>query len=226
MIVNCTISGNLSSHFGGGISCQNGDPIILSCIISGNSADTDGGGAYCAWGAPTMLNCTISGNSASAYGGGVYSKFGTPTLINCILWGDTAPEGDEIALRYSGGSLDLSYTDVQGGPNNVYVDSGSSLVWGGGNVDADPLFVDADGPDDDPNTWEDNDYHIKGKSPCKNTGDPNGDYADQTDIDGESRVMGPRVDMGADEKYKCGGGTEPLLAMMLLGGLTLIRRRR
>jgi hypothetical protein len=36
-------------------------------------------------------------------------------------------------------------------------------------------------------------------SPCVDSGDPNGDYAGQTDIDGETRVSGGRVDMGADE---------------------------
>jgi hypothetical protein len=36
-------------------------------------------------------------------------------------------------------------------------------------------------------------------SPCVDSGDPNGDYAGQTDIDSETQVSGGRVDMGADE---------------------------
>ena len=68
-----------------------------------------------------------------------------------------------------------------------------------GNIDADPLFVDADGPDDIPGT-EDDDLRLSAGSPCINTGDP--DFVpepDETDIDGDARVIGPGVDIGADE---------------------------
>ena len=60
--------------------------------------------------------------------------------------------------------------------------------WSGtGNIDADPLFA-ADG------------YHLQRRSPCRDAGDPA--YVPspgETDIDGEIRVYGGRVDMGADE---------------------------
>ena len=81
----------------------------------------------------------------------------------------------------------------------VDVAGSSTLNWGSGNIDADPLFVNPAGPDGDPNTWEDNDHHLSSSSPCIDAGDPNGDYAGQTDIDGQPRVIGPRVDMGSDE---------------------------
>ena len=38
-------------------------------------------------------------------------------------------------------------------------------------------------------------------SPCIDAGDPNGDYNDLTDIDGEIRKFGTRVDMGSDEAW-------------------------
>jgi hypothetical protein len=60
---------------------------------------------------------------------------------------------------------------------------------GPGNIHDDPLFV--------------NNFHIDILSPCINAGDPDPsrDYHDQTDIDGEPRVLEGRVDIGADETH-------------------------
>jgi hypothetical protein len=72
----------------------------------------------------------------------------------------------------------------------VHVESGCTLDWAAGNIDADPCFLDlAVG-----------DYHLLLGSPCINTGDPAyaGDPC-KTDLDGEPRVMDGRVDMGIDE---------------------------
>ncbi len=69
-------------------------------------------------------------------------------------------------------------------------------------MDIDLLFVDSNGPDGDAATWQDNDYHLTDAPPWKNTGDPNGDYSIQTDIDCEARLMAGRFDRGADER-KC-----------------------
>jgi parallel beta-helix repeat protein len=61
---------------------------------------------------------------------------------------------------------------------------------GTGNISRDPCFVDPCEPD----------YHLKWESMCINTGDlcyvsdPS-----ETDIDGDNRKLGGRVDMGADE---------------------------
>ena len=42
-------------------------------------------------------------------------------------------------------------------------------------------------------------------SPCIDAGDPAGDYTDQTDIDGQQRVLYDRVDMGVDEVFPIAG---------------------
>jgi len=60
--------------------------------------------------------------------------------------------------------------DVAGGPSAVHIEGLCALIWGDGNIDADPLFVDPDGPDNDPNTWEDKDYHLSPGSPCIDAG--------------------------------------------------------
>lgn len=197
-LTNCTITGNTARGStnafsrGGGIRCLSCSPTLTNCSIAGNTAGggtySSGGGVHCSSSSPTLTNCTISGNIASGTvsdnGGGLYceSSSSNPTLTNCILWADSPQE-----VYVHSGTAVVTYCDVQGG-------------WSGtGNINKAPRFVDADGPDNDPDTWEDNDYHLQLLSPCVNRGDPNGEYAGQTDMDGEARVMGRRVDMGADE---------------------------
>ena len=77
-----------------------------------------------------------------------------PTLTNCILWGN-AP--DQIANSTSGPGATpvIAFSDIGGS-------GGSGLGWdsdlgtdAGGNIDADPLFVDADGADDNAGTADD-----------------------------------------------------------------------
>jgi hypothetical protein len=48
---------------------------------------------------------------------------------------------------------------------------------------------------EDPN----NPFHIASDSPCRNKGNPSLDYSGQKDIDHETRWLGERVDIGADE---------------------------
>jgi len=65
---------------------------------------------------------------------------------------------------------------------------------------SDPLFTYGD-----PNfAW-----HLLPDSPCIDGGDPERSYAGQTDIDGEPRVSGQHVDIGADEAG-CGDVWNPL----------------
>jgi predicted outer membrane repeat protein len=56
--------------------------------------------------------------------------------------------------------------------------------------------------DNQQNIWIEGDYHLLPGSPCIDTGDPN--YAagpNETDLDGNPRVIGGRIDMGAYEFY-------------------------
>jgi hypothetical protein len=95
------------------------------------------------------------------------------TIVNCIIW-----NGNNCLWNNDGSTITITYSDVQNG-------------WtGAGNIDSDPCFV-------DPNKGN---YHLLADSPCINAGDPNFvAEPNETDIDGELRVMLGRVDMGADE---------------------------
>jgi parallel beta-helix repeat protein len=83
----------------------------------------------------------------------------------------------------------VSFSDVQGGRDDVY-EFGAGLQWGPGNVDSDPCFLDVSSGD----------YHLRCDSACIDAGDPN--YVgepNETDMDGNPRVVNGRVDMGAHE---------------------------
>ena len=151
-------------------------PILDGCAIVGNTAIDSGGGVYCSYSSPTIRNCTIVNNTAMApisgpNGGGVHLADSTALITNCIIWGNTSPQ-----IREESSLATVTYSDIQGG-------------WdGAGNIDIDPLLV-ADG------------VHLTAGSPCIASGDPNAPAVAPTDVDGEARVGGGRVDMGADEFF-------------------------
>ena len=181
-IANCTITNNSATHSGGGLYTDNSNPTVLNCTFGGNSASLMGGGMYNAGSStPAVVNCTFSGNSAGFFGGGISCAGGSVTLTNCILWGDTPEE-----VSVLGGTLMITYSDVQGG------------FEGEGNIDADPLFADP----------ENADYHLKSQagrwdpisqdwvidhvtSPCIDAGDPS------TPTDLEPSPNGGIINMGA-----------------------------
>ncbi len=229
VITSCTISkntANTNNAMGGGI-CGDGDNslTIEKCIIENNRAGTAGasysgrGGGLCFVKAPSIIkNCVITGNSSTYQGGGANEC--SASFINCVVADNYArgPVGGLLrvgpvinctVVNNVGGSTNWpggisSYDLVEncivrgnlsgGNANQVYRCTVSySNIQGGysgtGNIDADPLLVNPAGGD----------YHLTIGSPCINAGDPSGDYTGQTDIDGESRVLCGRVDIGADE---------------------------
>ena len=100
--------------------------------------------------------------------------------MNCLLWSNVDCGGsDESAqMHIESGSATLDYSCLQGL---------SGALGGVGNIGLDPR-LNSDG------------FHLRRGSPCINTGDP--DFVPQpgeTDIDGDARVIGNGVDIGADE---------------------------
>ena len=190
--------GNQATADGGAILCeQAGQATIINSTFAGNRARDGAGAFHRGMSAMTVTGSTFCGNQATHYGGGIYCYYNYPTLVNCIFWDnrDGSGTGQSSQIR-SDDAPTVDYSCIMNWTGG----------WGGtGNIGDDPVFADADGPDNDPNTWEDNDYHLTANSPCVDTGDPNGDYTGQTDIDGQNRVWdgdhngSALVDMGSDE---------------------------
>jgi len=203
ILTNVTFSGNRASHYGGGMTnYDQSNPMLTNVTFSGNSADY-GGGMDNDASSPTLTNVTFSGNRASNYGGGMHNNGNSsPVLCNVILWGDSAPSGPEIYNNASTGFI--SYSDVQGC-------GGSGAGWqsacgtdGGGNIDADLLFVNAAGGD----------LRLIRTSPAIDAGNNAAVPARvTTDLDGKPRYVdiptvpdtgsgtSPIVDMGAYEAH-------------------------
>lgn len=178
LIERCVISYNVSGNSGGGLyGC---DGTIRSCLISGNRAALGGGGLSRCSGLVT--NCTVVGNRLT-YGGvnsGHAISYCEGEILNSIFWDNFTPFG---------------YLSVT--PQFSVVPPGSPA--GSGNVYSNPLFH-SSGIWDPSGYWIDGDYHLSATSPARDSGDPT--YlpsADEKDLDGNSRLVGPHVDIGAYE---------------------------
>jgi hypothetical protein len=160
-----------TGNAGGGIDGEYGAPVIVNCLIARNHAAI-GAGVFASDG--LIWGCTIVDNQASSPSSAGVA--GPVEVHNSILWANDPNQASS--------SVTISYSDVQGG-------------WPGtGNIDADPLFVDAAGGD----------YHLQANSPCIDTGDPAFfPQPGEVDLDGQRRLWDgdgdglSYVDMGVDE---------------------------
>ncbi len=200
LVANCTITGNTSAASTGGLACQSDPPaVIRNCEITGNTGRSAGGLSISGFGAFQITGCTVSGNTSTEFGGGGIRAFGTdPTVIeNCILWGNIASDGPQLLLDSGFNNpaiVSVDFCDVQGGAAEVSVEinccDSSQLTFGPANIDVDPLFVDPDAGD----------YHLAAGSPAVDAGNPKFVAGpDETDLDGDPRVVAGIVDLGADE---------------------------
>ena len=121
---------------------------------------------------PYIINCTITRNIA-INGGGLYVRYKpAPIFYNCILWGNTPNEVKKYPVNTV--SPIITYSIVQGG------------FAGRGNINKDPLFI----------SYGDY-YHLTKESPGIDKGTSK--KVPETDIDGDTRPAGRRIDIGADE---------------------------
>jgi len=198
---------NGSASYGAGVYCAGSSPTIANDTITGNTASSNGGGIYCSCSSPTIANNAITGNSAS-FGGGVYCWYMSPTITNNAITANTAPSNgggiycwnssspavsnnvvafNSSGICNSGGSPVLWNNDVYGNTSYSY----SGISAGTGDISKDPLFVDRPGGN----------YHLTGNSPCINAGRNSGPGLPALDMDGEARIFGAAVDIGADEYW-------------------------
>ncbi|MBN2269208.1 MAG: right-handed parallel beta-helix repeat-containing protein [Sedimentisphaerales bacterium] len=210
LIVNCTFQAN-HANYGGAIRNSGAGATLINCTFIGNSAAYSGGAIRNTSSETRLVNCTFTGNSAYL-GGAICNDWeASVEIVNSILWGDSARKGPEIAQAdsyYTPHTPPLKtvieHSNVQGGSTAIYVPSmymryGSPIEWGYGNIVCDPLFAEPDGADHVFGT-EDDDVRLLPGSPCIDSGD---DFAVPSsilfDLDGDARIAGAAVDMGAYE---------------------------
>jgi hypothetical protein len=182
------VAGEVNLCHGGGFAFCAG--IIEGNLIVANSSYCGGGLSHCN---ATIRNNTVVGNTATIHGSGL-AHCGTSSwlpagaaITNNVLWGNICPSAPQI-----GDSVVPTHCCIQ------------DWTGGGtGNIALDPGFADPDGPDNDPSTFEDNDYRLLLTSPCIDAG-TNEDWMNgATDLDGRPRILlgatSLTVDMGAYE---------------------------
>jgi predicted outer membrane repeat protein len=178
VISNCILQYNTAfgdNAQGGGMYSKYANPEIFNCVFIGNTANKEGGGIFNLGGAPILTNCAFTNNRASVSGGALHNAaFSRPSVTNCILWNNMAPNSPEI------------HNDTDSMPRVTY--SCVSYGYAGeGNIDADPLFMNA----------VIGDLTLRADSPCIDTGTAAG--APALDILGIARPQGMGYDMGAYE---------------------------
>ncbi|CAD7774665.1 hypothetical protein DMNBHIDG_00973 [Candidatus Methanoperedenaceae archaeon GB37] len=212
-ITNNKFSGNSANYSGGGIdvNSDSGTITITNNTFSENSADDSCGGGvevYAESGRITITNNTFSGNSANYYGGGVrgYLWYDSATLnvYNNIFFNNTANAGDDLYVNsdgdenYKGATVNLYNNDFSGNANfntgqseDLYI-SYTEKYHHANNIQKAPQFVDP----------VNGDFHIKPTSPCIDKGNNSAPELPSTDFEGDPRIIGGTVDIGADEFIK------------------------
>jgi hypothetical protein len=199
---------------GGGVCCQSTNCLVTNCVIVGNSAYGSGGGAY----SGTLVNCVLVGNMASKFdignGGGAYNS----VLVNCLLTGNQAgyiggaaswctlincTVVSNSAAAYNGSLsactainsivyYNFSYytnVDINSGSYFTNCCTSFAVTFGGANNFTNPpLFANLSAGD----------FHLNAASSCISAGN-NSFITNSTDLDGNPRIVGGTVDLGAYE---------------------------
>ncbi len=190
-LIDVVFSANSANIAGGGMYNDDSSPTLTNAIFSNNSATAgSGGGLYNDNSSPSLTNVTLNSNQAlSGSGGALYNdNSSNPTIRNSILWGNSASVSNPQVFNNSSNPT-FSSSDAQdcGGSGTSWVSTCG--IDGGGNIDADPLFINAP-----------INLRLQVGSPAMNAGNNTFVPIDvTTDLDGNSRIFGSAVDMGAYE---------------------------
>ena len=157
-----TISHCLLCGICGGIWACDGE--ISNCLLVDNNACAVASEPPTISGCHGLIkNCTIVNNRN---GPGIKVWGGVTTVVNSIIYQNSWNYWAQVKIG-NGGTINISYCDIQGGLQGIYVeDPGNSTVnWGPGNIDADPYFAQEGRWDyNQPWTYFEGDYHLKSQA--------------------------------------------------------------
>jgi hypothetical protein len=194
---------NIATIGAGGMLNEQSDAELSNVVFRDNIAVDLGGGGMVNFmqSHPVLTNVTFAGNkvvTALGAGGAILNtEMSSVTLVNSILWGNVAGTsnfGNEIYLQ-SDSSASLDHSIHANGNGDIQIEPGATFTCADCVTD-DPLFRDA----------ANGDLRLDEASPAIDTGDPITDLAlfpggpgNPVDIEGNPRVFGNRIDIGAYE---------------------------
>jgi len=183
-IVNTAFIGN-RAHQGGAAYHDEGILTYVNVIISGNVATSEGGGIFSNESKTSLINTVLYGNAAEERGGGYFDAAGDLLVANSVFWHNIAgAEGPQFYRPQSSShTTSAGHSIFEGGLPPDVVDQD-------GNLTSDPLFVDADGPDNLPGTLDD-DFRLLAGSPAIDAGDNTALPPDTFDLDRDGNTSEP-----------------------------------
>jgi hypothetical protein len=230
-IIGSTIASNSATDSGGGLYNNSASSTItvINSAVSGNTASVYGAGIRNSnFATLTLINTTVTGNVSSGYASAVMTDNSAVTTIQNSTIAANYDPGSGVSVSNSA-SVTLANSIVWGNSGGLAntVSASYSLIQGGyagtGNLNVDPLFVNALAPSSTPSTG--GDYHLQSTSPAIDAGSYSALPADTYDLDGDSntsetlpydrdsqaRVL-TELDLGADEVEYCAALTFPYTA--------------
>jgi predicted outer membrane repeat protein len=224
IVANCAFAGNTAGTAGGAVSCLLSDfgPHFINSTFTGNTSPGRGAAIFSTLGVQVRVdNCTFTGNDSWSEGGAIFVAANTvATIRNTIMWADAGSNGQEIALGGTYPTVDVAYSNVAGGEDGVYIHDVGTILWGDGNLNVDPLFIDADGEDDLIGTPDDN-VRLAPESLCADAGDNASVPEDIADLDGDGHTAEPiPFDLDGGPRFRdnpfmpdTGNGQPPIVDM-------------
>ncbi|MCA9294202.1 MAG: right-handed parallel beta-helix repeat-containing protein [Phycisphaerales bacterium] len=211
-VLGCRFEGNQSTFRGRGLTLQNPDLYMADVVVDGctfvnhpssaldiqrsstpvtNCRFIGSGLAVLTADATTFVNCLFNNNA----GASINVVTGSTHVANCTFAHNQGPPASGPAASVLRFENCVVWNNGTFGPGNrAIIQVSYSCIEGSyagvGNIDLDPLFVDADGPDNIPGN-EDDDLRLSFGSPCIDAGSNNVGVLNyvSSDIDGLERFI-------------------------------------